>query len=398
MRILVLSQYWPFAANPISGIFMQEQVEEYVRQGNEIVVIAPVQFGRPGLQRPLRLQHGGAEVWSPRYLAIPGLQRLPASARALGLSWMTRNFARSVLDVLDARNIADNFDVIHANGIVFAGLSLPHIRAKLPVPSVITIHGEDPMLTPVQNRDLTRRELSEMWQCVSRIALVGTPLKIYVGGLYAAKEKLVIVPNGSKLATYEDKSSHAGKIDDEHLKLISVSNLNHTKGVHINIEAMNKLVRTFPDKFVSYTIIGDGPERRKLEKLVKNYGLEASVHFAGRLPHNQTIELVRRADIFSLPSYVEAFGIVYIEAMASGIAVVGCEGTGASDIITNGETGLLVKQQDATDLRWALERLSRDPAFRLKMGRNARLKATQYSWSANVRNYVEIFEGIVGSP
>ena len=66
--------------------------------------------------------------------------------------------------------------------------------------------------------------------------------------------------------------------------------------------------------------------------------------------------------------------IVYIEAMARGIPVIGCKGTGAEDIITNGETGLLVKQQDVTDLTCAIQQLSRDTALRYRMGKQARQK------------------------
>lgn len=392
MRILILSGYWPTNANQITGIFVQQQVEEYVRQGHKITVIAPVPLGRPGRQRPLRLRYAGAEVWSPRFLALPGVPRLPLRLQALALPLMTRSFARSVLDVVGKGNLADKFDAIHANGIIFAGLSLPCLWRNSPLPCVITVHGDDHFLAPLQRYEPVRQGLSEMWKCASRVALVGTPLKRYAHALHAPEEKLVIVPNGTRVPTYGNAKSYKEKSGNKIFRLISVSNLNRKKGIHINIEAISILNRKYPDNNLLYTIIGDGPERKKLIQLAVNYNLVGNVRFVGRLPYDQTMELVGLADIFSLPSYEEAFGIVYIEAMARGIPVVGCVGTGAGDIIVDGKTGLLVRQRDANELARALERLVRDPALRRRIGRNARQKAKRFSWSSNVRNYVAIFK------
>ena len=83
-------------------------------------------------------------------------------------------------------------------------------------------------------------------------------------------------------------------------------------------------------------MIGDGKERKSLEKIDKN------VIFTGRLPHDEVLSKMRDSDIFVLPSVGETFGMVYLEAMASGCITVCTKGDGIDGIIKNGENGFLV--------------------------------------------------------
>ena len=84
-------------------------------------------------------------------------------------------------------------------------------------------------------------------------------------------------------------------------------------------------------------MIGDGKERKTLEKIDKN------VKFLGSLPHDKVLEKMRENDIFVLPSVGETFGMVYLEAMASGCITVCTKGDGVDGIIKNGENGFLVE-------------------------------------------------------
>ncbi|MFT5131376.1 MAG: glycosyltransferase involved in cell wall biosynthesis, partial [Rhodothermales bacterium] len=92
--------------------------------------------------------------------------------------------------------------------------------------------------------------------------------------LWAPEEKLVVVPNGTDIPTHTEARRQTGGTGDDKLRLISVSNLVSTKGVQFNIEAIANLARTRSAQALSYTIIGDGPERRKLEKMVVACGLD----------------------------------------------------------------------------------------------------------------------------
>ena len=85
------------------------------------------------------------------------------------------------------------------------------------------------------------------------------------------------------------------------------------------------------------TVIGDGKERKNLEKIDKN------VIFTGRLPHDEVLAKMRESDVFVLPSVGETFGMVYLEAMASGCITVCTKGDGIDGIIKNGENGFLTE-------------------------------------------------------
>jgi glycosyltransferase involved in cell wall biosynthesis len=106
------------------------------------------------------------------------------------------------------------------------------------------------------------------------------------------------------------------------------------------------------------------------------------------------LDLIARAGVLSVPSYVEAFGIVYLEGMAAGKPVIGCRGTGAEDTIRDGETGFLVPQRDPGAVAQALERLLDDAPLRRSMGHAARRRARQFTWRANVQRHLNLFESV----
>jgi glycosyltransferase involved in cell wall biosynthesis len=106
------------------------------------------------------------------------------------------------------------------------------------------------------------------------------------------------------------------------LHFVSVSNLHEGKGIDLNLEALSRLHRDGLTNW-TYTVIGDGNQRADLQALVHEFGLDSKVEFAGARPHEEIPQYLAAADVFILPSYREAFGIAYLEAMAAGLLVVG---------------------------------------------------------------------------
>ena len=107
-----------------------------------------------------------------------------------------------------------------------------------------------------------------------------------------------------------------------------------------------------------YLVIGDGPERASLERLAGDLGLTGQVEFAGQLPHTEALARMRRAHVFVLPSTDEAFGVAYVEAMASGMPAVGALGEPGPEEITGAGDGMvLVPPGDPEVLAGAIEEL-----------------------------------------
>lgn len=133
------------------------------------------------------------------------------------------------------------------------------------------------------------------------------------------------------------------------------------------------------------------PEGTPYPQLVAQLGLGERVHFLG----NQNIvvsELMRAVDLFVFPSRYEPFGLVVIEAMASGLPVITATTTGASELVTP-ECGVVLSDtEDANALAQAMSSLKSDREKRNRMGQAARAIAEQHSWASMAQSYVDLFE------
>jgi glycosyltransferase involved in cell wall biosynthesis len=109
--------------------------------------------------------------------------------------------------------------------------------------------------------------------------------------------------------------------------------------------------------------------------------------------------ILASSDIFVMPSIAESFGMMAIEAMACGVPVIAFEGTALSEIVVDGETGLLVKHGDVLELRKAIERLAGDPSLRKIMGERAKkVAAERYDLSAQARATADLYQRVMEEP
>lgn len=126
-------------------------------------------------------------------------------------------------------------------------------------------------------------------------------------------------------------------------------------------------------------------------QLAAELGLSERVHFVGN-EHIIVSELMRAVDIFVFPSRYEPFGLVVIEAMASGLPVVTAATTGAAELVTPECGVVLSDSEDVDGLAEALSTLASKPELRTQMGRAARSIAEQHSWKIMAKSYVDLFE------
>jgi glycosyltransferase involved in cell wall biosynthesis len=126
-------------------------------------------------------------------------------------------------------------------------------------------------------------------------------------------------------------------------------------------------------------------------QLAAQLELGERVHFLGN-PQNVVPELMRTADLFVFPSRYEPYGLVVIEAMASGLPVITATTTGAAEIVTPECGVVLSNTEDINALAQAMSRLASDHELRSQMGQAARSIAEQHSWTSMAQNYVDLFE------
>lgn len=390
MRVLVLTPWYPTDTNPTQGLFIEQQVRALSEAGCEVTVVSPRPrwLPVPGREKrqwrqrlPRRSQVGGREVWLPRYWLFPlGLGWPTAGSRA----WLAMR--RLVLG-LHARI---NFDVVHGHELLPVGLAASSLKKELDLPIVLTLHGEDPFFTTRSGTTEYNRLRDTLWASIDHVGVVGRPLLKYAGTLGCPGERVSVIPNGVEVHPTPPVSAGYHDVAGNGRLVLSVSNLHQSKGIDLNLRALRALV----DEGLSdlhYVVIGEGPDRAAFERLTERLGLRDRVTFLGRLPREETISWMKACDLFSLPSWQEAFGIVYLEAMAQGKPVIGCRGQGAEDIVTHGVNGLLVEPHDVVGLATAMWRLLMEPSLAEALGRAGAERAGEFSWARNAQGYGQLY-------
>ncbi len=176
-------------------------------------------------------------------------------------------------------------------------------------------------------------------------------------------------------------------------RVLFVGRLVRRKGVDDLIDAFRSISEDFPDWHLE--IVGDGPERKRLERLVADLGLGERVEFFGSLRGRALYDRYELCDVVAMPSKrlrddVEGFGTVFLEAGIFGKPSVGTFSGGIPESIVNGETGILVREGDARQLGTALGSLLSDPELRLRMGRNARERVLRdFTWQRSAERLEE---------
>lgn len=187
---------------------------------------------------------------------------------------------------------------------------------------------------------------------------------------------------------------------DRSTSILSVGAVKPRKGYHISLRAFASLSRKFPN--LSYTIVGGNHShtyRQSLEKCVTTEGIQDRVIFRETLSEEALLEEYGRARIFVLSpvnvgTAVEGFGLVYLEANAAGLPVVGTLGCGAEEAIAHGESGLLVPQEDVAATAEAIERLLTDSDLYSRLASGGARRAEEFSWERTVEQVLEVYQAV----
>jgi len=281
------------------------------------------------------------------------------------------------------------FDIVHGQSIYPAAPAARLVARHYQVPFVVTLRDDLSHLSYWYEHRKGREIFEPMFASVSAI---------FVHGPSLLRDIPKFIPSGS----HPNILMASNGVDQEGIQsilnslhppaqrpwgsIVSVSSLYRLKGIHESLQALRFLIEGGLKDW-RYTIVGDGPYRKELEALSKGLGLEPQVAFVGSVPHPEAIRYIRDADIFSLPSWGEAFGNVYPEAAVCGRPAIGCRGYGAELTIRHGETGLLVAPKDVGDLAKALGFLLTHPDRAREMGEEGRRHIRQFTWDQTAQIY-----------
>jgi glycosyltransferase involved in cell wall biosynthesis len=172
--------------------------------------------------------------------------------------------------------------------------------------------------------------------------------------------------------------------------VLAVAHMYPRKSLDILLRALAAL----PPRWghVRLHIVGVGPEWSRLQVLTRRLALGDRVSFLGHVSRARLAAEYRRCVLFCLPSRQEGFGIVYLEAMAAGKAIVACQAAAVPEVVEDGVTGLLVAPGNSAALATALADLFDDPSRRASLGAAGRQRAERYDTTIVARRFLEVAE------
>lgn len=314
--------------------------------------------------------------WEKPPLLVEEIERLGISYSTLPVAARPRpgNDPIQILKVIWALYSMlrqQRFDLLHTHGY-FADICGIPIARLLRLPALSTCHGfidTDRKLQLYNRMDLWALKLC------SRVIAVSDELRNGLEKLGIDEDKIRVIANAvpvPPLATQNDKGHRSFRQQhgnsQEEFVFVYIGRLSEEKGLLYLLEAFSELIKS--DVCARLVLIGDGPQRKMLERRVVELDIERQVSLTGF--QKQISPWLASADCFVLPSLTEGTPMALLEAMAAGIPIVATGVGGVPDVITDGVNGLLVPCADVGTLRNSMSRIIDHPELREKYSFEAR--------------------------
>lgn len=271
-------------------------------------------------------------------------------------------------------------DVVHAHDwlVGHPGIALAEF---FDVPLVSTIHATEAGRHSgwVSGRISRQVHAAESWLVRDSDALIAcsASMSAEITALFGPDlAEITVIRNGidSSRWPFAVRGSRAGPPE-----LLYFGRLEYEKGVHDAIAALPRIRRSHPG--TTLTIAGDGTQQEWLVEVARKNKVLRAVHFAGRVEHDQLLDLLHRCDVAVLPSHYEPFGIVALEAAAAGAPLVTTDVGGLGEAVIDGRTGLSCPPRDVAALARAVTAALADPAGAQRRALAARERLTaDFDW------------------
>jgi teichuronic acid biosynthesis glycosyltransferase TuaC len=389
VRVLVVSHLYP-SPGVERHLFVHEQILALEKLGVEARVVSPTPWAPRVLWRNERQRRRGEK---PREAVRDGVvaeyPRVLQPPRRLLFDRLGDLAYRQVSRLPSLQ--AGGYELLHAHQALPDGALAQRLAAGLGVPWVVTVHGAD-VYQHFRMGGAVERRSKEVLGAADAVMANSSAVAGLLDGVVAT-EKLSVVLNGT---TGLDEAVEPA---DDYLPgeplVLTVGYLIERKGIRDLITALGRLRRD--GRTVHLAVAGDGPLRGSLEELAVQEGVADTVHFLGRVPHARVLALMARAQLVAVPSWDEAFGLVYTEAMAQGTPVVAGKGEGPEDFIRDGVSGYLAPVRDPDALASIIGEVLDDPAKAAAIGEAGRAAALDLSWERNARLTLGVYERVLAA-
>ena len=376
LRVLMLNYEYPPLGGG-GGVVTRDLAESMAGKADVTVLTSH----RKGLERDARLN-------GVRVVRTPVLLRKENATASLPsmLSYFPSSLktGRRLLE-------AEPFDLVHSFFAVPSAPSGVLLARRAGLPHVLSIMGGD-IYDPTKRLSPHKTPLLKQtvrWAMRRSVRVVAESKDIAARAEeYYGVEGVERIPHGYQPFEFRAcKRTELGLgLEDEHCVLVAVGRLVARKG----LEQLVEIVAGIPDPGVRLLIVGDGPMRGPLQAQARELGAEGRILFPGFVAEELKWQILSNSDAFVYTTLHEGFGIVYLEAMATGLPVVTYDCGGQTDFLTD-EIAFLVPVGNKEKFRESLLRLIREPELREKMSRTALGKAKEFEVDSIADAYLDLY-------
>lgn len=381
MRIGMLADiYKPYVSGVTHYISLNKRVLE--DRGHQVFVFTFGDADRPDDE--------------PRVVRSPGVP-VPVADAGIRLSFRYSDRAQDLLR---------GMDVVHVHHPFLSGrLALRYCRPQ-GIPIVFTNHTRYdlyaraylPMLPDQIGTTFLQAYLPSFCREVDLVIAPSEGLRRVLREL-EVEAPVEVIPNGVDLTPFRGEVEPVSReqlvVPDDHVVLIYTGRLGPEKNLTFLLRAFAGAQSAWPE--ASLVLVGGGSERDNLQDIARRAGLEKHVVFTGSVEYEQIPNYLAAADAFVTASVTEVHPLSVIEAMASGLPVVGIESPGVGDIIQNGHNGLL-SAHDLAAFTAKLTRMVADRETRQRLTDNARESAEDYDIQRTSAEVEAVYQRLVEEP
>lgn len=388
MRILVLAHVFPRTVDDSMGAFLLHLADALAERGAQTEVVAPHAANLAddetiGAARVRRFHYAPAR-WER--LAYTGTMH-EIVGRGIGGKILFAFFCAAFFFKSLAVARAARPQLIHAHWWLPGGLVGALVSMLTRIPLIITTHGTD---VEMLRRTRWAMPLARFTFARARAITCGsTYLRdqlLALGVADAARVRVIPMPVNPIFENLRLASRPSPLI-------LTVARLTAQKSIDTLIDAMAILRER--GSAARLQIIGDGPARAALEQQTRALNLQDRIEFLGALPQKELPRYYAECAVFVLPSIREGMGLVLAEALLCGAPVIAANSGGVTDIVKDGETGLLVPERDARALADTIERILNDGALAARLASNgAAWVRERYTRARVAEQFAEVYKSL----
>ena len=316
---------------------------------------------------------------TPEFYRIGSPISVPAndSVARITLSFHLANRVAAIID-------QERFDVLHFHEPLMPALPITMLQTSTTA-NVGTFHAfSHSNIGYYYGRGILQPYLDRIHRGIA----VSEPARTFFNR-YFPDFHLRVIPNGINVDVFRPGLSPIRHLRDESLNILFVGRLEKRKGLGDLLRGYEFMKERVPQSRL--IVVGDGPLRGSVESYISRRRLR-DVVLAGYVPDSVKPRYYNSADIFCAPATgAESFGIVLLEAMASGLPVVATEVPGYMSVLEPGRDSLTVRPKGWAELGAALIVLARDAELRARMGAYGHEKARRYAWESVASQVIEVY-------